>query len=63
LALDDGLETVFIHLWRSSGSRADWYERVPASDVVSVDGPTWLITCEFETTCSQIQLIAGGRTR
>jgi hypothetical protein len=63
LALDDGLETVSIQFWRSSDARAEWYENLSAADVVSVDGPTWLITCEFETTCSQIQIATGGRTR
>lgn len=63
LALDDGLETVFIQLWRNSDARSEWYENVSAADVVSVDGPTWLITCEFETTCTQIQLVTGGRIR
>jgi hypothetical protein len=63
LALDDGLETVSIQFWRSSEARTEWYENVSAADVVSVDGPTWLITCEFETTCSQIQSATGGRTR
>lgn len=63
LALDDGLETVSIRFWRNSDARTQWYENLSAADVVTVDGPTWLITCEFETTCSQIQLVAGGRTR
>jgi hypothetical protein len=63
LALDDGLETVTIQFWRNSDARVQWYETVSAADVVSVDGPTWLITCEFETTCSQIQIATGGRTR
>jgi hypothetical protein len=63
LALDDGFETVSIQFWRRSDARTRWYESVSAADVVSVDGPTWLITCEFETTCSQIQIATGGRTR
>jgi hypothetical protein len=59
----DGRETVSILFWRSPGARTDWYENVATADVVSVDGPTWLITCRFETTCSQIQILTGGRTR
>ena len=59
----DGFETVLIQFWRSPDARREWYEEVPASDVVSVDGPTWLITCRFETTCTQIQIATGGRTR
>lgn len=63
LALDDGFETVSIQFWRSPDARTRWYENVSEADVVSVDGPTWLITCEFETTCSQIQIATGGHTR
>jgi hypothetical protein len=59
----DGSEVVSIQFWQSPDARTQWYEEVPADDVVSVDGPTWLITCRFETTCSQIQIITGGRTR
>jgi hypothetical protein len=60
-AIEDGADSVIVDMWRSDDSRARWMETVPHEDVFAVFGPTWLIRCEFQADCAQIQAAIGGR--
>jgi hypothetical protein len=60
-AIEDGVDSVIIDMWLSDESRVRWMEAVPHEDVFAVFGPTWLIRCEFEADCAQIQAGIGGR--
>jgi hypothetical protein len=60
-AIEDGADSVIIDMWRSDESAARWMDAVPHEDVFAVFGPTWLIRCEFQADCAQIQAAIGGR--
>jgi hypothetical protein len=57
----DGTDEVTIATWRDAGAREAWKEQFPTDSVYAVVGPTWLATCEFQSTCAGIQAAVGGR--
>jgi hypothetical protein len=59
-ALDDGADNITIAMWEDGG-RERWTQEVANDDVYAVLGPTWLIRCEFQASCAQIQAAIGGR--
>jgi hypothetical protein len=59
-ALNDGADKITIEMWEVGG-RERWTHEVANDDVYAVLGPTWLIRCEFQASCAQIQAAIGGR--
>jgi hypothetical protein len=60
LDINDGDDDATIYMWRTGG-RKRWLRDTPAAEVYAAMGPTWLIVCEFESTCTEIQYKLGGR--
>ncbi len=61
LAIDDGFDDATIGMWIDDEALEQWRRRTNSSDLSAVIGPTWLVVCEFESTCSEIQYKIGGR--
>jgi hypothetical protein len=60
LAIDDGFDDASIRMWASEEARDRWLERTDPWQVNAAVGPTWIVVCEFESTCSEIQSKIGG---
>jgi hypothetical protein len=60
LDINDGHDDATIYLWRDGG-RERWLRATASADVYGAMGPMWLIVCEFESTCTEIQYKLGGR--
>lgn len=60
LAINDGFDDASIRSWASEDARDRWLGAIDPSDVNAVVGPTWIVLCEFEATCWEIQSNIGG---
>jgi hypothetical protein len=60
LAINDGFDNASIRTWASEDARDRWLGSRDPSDVNAVVGPTWMVMCEFESTCWEIQSKIGG---
>jgi hypothetical protein len=58
LAINDGFDDAIIGMWVDDDAREEW--RREQSDVSAAVGPTWLVICEFVSTCAEIQYEIGG---
>lgn len=59
LAINDGFDDAIIGMWVDDDAREEW-RRVEEPDHSVVVGPTWRVTCEFVSTCAEIQYNIGG---
>jgi hypothetical protein len=62
LAIDDGFDDATIAIWSDDDARESRRRRMNSSALIAVIGPTWLVVCEFESTCAEIQYKIGGLT-
>jgi hypothetical protein len=60
LDINDGYDDAVIYIWNEEG-RAGWLAGTPNGEVNGAMGPMWLVVCEFESTCTEIQYRIGGR--
>ncbi|MDQ4027651.1 MAG: hypothetical protein M3214_06310 [Actinomycetota bacterium] len=61
LAINDGFDDASIRTWTSEDARDRWLRAAEPAAVNAVVGPTWIVVCEFEATCWEIQSKIGGR--
>ncbi len=57
----DGFDDVSIHLWKTEDARRDWISDPANEELDWVASPTWLVTCEFLPTCSDVRQALGGQ--
>jgi hypothetical protein len=56
----DGADDLIVGVFGTNDERRSWTEHNDHADVYAVLGPTWVVTCEFQATCAQIQAAVGG---
>jgi hypothetical protein len=60
LAINDGFDNASIRTWTSEEARDRWLGSIDRARINAVVGPTWMVKCEFESTCWEIQSKIGG---